>query len=593
MPRRVAHLQVCPYTCALAESARPAPGYALLHPYPPLAPCAIVPRIPAIALILLGLLAALPARADPPPPALEASRPLQTQPLVHLEWRGQVRARGEVLGGVRNNADNAELPTHLDVRHGNADPNAATLADRVQGTDLRLRLEPSLHVGDWSQLNTQLDAWGMAGGRATLASFADRYGQADWSTGSLQSGLAMRRMWLHSKVFGLVDLDVGRMPDHFGMGVVRNSGDDLLGDWQTSIDSVKLGMELLGFRFSIARSNLFTWPSGQGANAATLYNSYAGGSSNGAWLMSSGQSGLPFQDSADVIRYDLGVAGGKLHGEPGLEWALALLWLSQDQAFSVESLQNPGTTTPAPAKGLANPACGNECILLTQRTLRTYTFQAYTTWRGTWRSAPLVLQAEGDAIYGTIGRSDITADPDAKTIVSGGAAGRATWQPGELDLKLDLGAASGESNGGFGVNDTNNFKLGGTPDGADRTAMHGFRFNRAFRIDGLLFRDVIGAVANAGYLRPALAWHPWGRGTGDLALEAAVLGAVALSPDATPGKHAWIGLEPELSAHLHLDHGLELFGRGTLLMPGAALANTAGVAAEPAWRADAVARWRF
>ncbi len=539
------------------------------------------------------LASATPVWADTPPPALEASRPLAAAPLVHVEWHGAVRARAEMLGGVRDNADNAELPTHLDVRHGSADPHSSTLADRLQGADLRLRLEPTVHVGDWSQLNLQLDAWGMAGGRPTLASFADRYGSGDWSNGSLQSGLAMRRVWLHSKVFGLLDLDVGRQPDHFGMGVVRHSGDDLLGDWQTSVDKIKIGIELLGFRFSVARANLFSWPSGQGGNGATLYNSYSGQVTNGAWVMSSGQSGLPFHDSSDVIRYDFSVAGGKLRGEPGLEWALALLWQTQDQAFQLESLQNPGTTAPQPDKQLASPACGDDCVRLTQRLYKSYTFQAYTAWRGTWRSAPLSLQAEGDAIYGTIGRTDITNDPDAKTLVAGGGAARATWQPGLLDLRLDAGAASGESNGGFGVNDTNNFKLGGTPDGADRNMMTGFRFNRAMRVDGLLFRDVIGAVANAAYLRPAVVWHPLGRGSSDVALEAAVLGAVALSPDATPGKHAWIGLEPELSAHWRMDQGVDLFGRGSLLLPGEALANPAGVRAEPAWRADAVVRWRF
>lgn len=545
--------------------------------------------VAAIASLLLGVVAA-PGYAERPTTApASAAMPLVSEPLVNVQWSGDLRVRGESLGGVRQNNDNAQLPTHLDVRHGAAEKGSAAA---MQGADLRLRLEPSLHVGDWSQINLQLDAWGQAGGSALLSSFADHGGDANWTSGSNSAGFALRRGWIHSHVLGLLDVDVGRMPDHFGMGMLRNQGDSLLGDWQSSIDRVRIAVELFGLRAAISRGNLFSWPSGQGANGATMYNTYAGGGGP-LWLSSTSQAGLPVQDSTDVIRYDFEVSGGRLHGDKGLAWSIALLWQSQDFAYRFENLQNPGSGSPAPADQLAKVDCGNDCILLSQRTFRSYTFQAASDWKGTWRGAPLRAEAEGAFIYGTLGRTDITVDPDAKTLVSGGGAARVTWQPDALDLRLDAGAASGESDGGFGVNDTNNFKLGGVPDGAARSTLHGFRFNRAFRVDGLLFRDLIGAVSNAGYLRPALGWHPLGRLKTDLRLEVALLAATAMSPDATPGKHAFLGWEPELTAHLRLGDGLDVLGRATLLVPGAALSNAAGLAADPAWRADAIVRWSF
>lgn len=538
-----------------------------------------------LALPLVGLVLALtaPALAAEPaaaPIVLPAVPPLASEPLVHFDWHGQLRTRADLLGGVRIDRDNAALTPHLGLRHGDADQQSLPLNGQMPSGDLRLRLEPAIRVGDWSTIHTQIDAWGLLGGDPALDDATDRFTASDWGQGPWRSGLAVRRAWMHAKLFGLLNVDIGRMPDHFGLGVLRNSGTGLTADAQSDVDKVLLSGELFGIRLSAARANLATWPVSRGTDA---YGAILGTSSN-----SSETGALGLQDSADVIRYDFEASGGKFKDGKGLEWSAALLWQSQDQALQLESARDE-----SPAAKMADPECGDECLLLTQRTLRLYWFQGALDWRTTLRGRPLRLETEGVFHYGTALRTDITDYPDAKTWVSAGAALRTTWELPSFDLKLDAGGATAETDGGFGVQDTSNFKLGGLPDGDPRSLMMGFRFHRAFQVDALLFRELIGAVANAAYVRPALRYHLLGRGDRELAVEGGVLAAVAPSANATPGKGHLLGIEPDLSLHWRQADRVQGMLRGTLLLPGSAWDNLGGVAADPAFRLEAVLRLSF
>lgn len=528
--------------------------------------------------LMLAASPAVAADGHTDPVMLPAVPPLHSEPIVHLDWHGQLRTRAELLGGMRIDRDNAALTPHLGLRHGGADQRSLPLDGRLPSSDLRLRLEPAIRVGDWSTIHSQIDAWGLLGGDPAMAGAAERFSTGDWGQGPWRSGLAVRRAWMHAKLFGLVNVQVGRMPDHFGMGVLRNSGTGLTADAQSDVDKVHLSAELYGIRLSAARANLATWPVSRGNNA---YSSVLGTSS-------SDKAALGLQDSADVIRYDFEASGGKFKDGKGLEWTGAVLWQSQDQALQLESARDD-----APDSKMADANCGDACLLLTQRTLRLYWFQGALDWRTSLRGRPLRLQTEGVFHYGTALRTDITDFADAKTWVSGGAALRTTWELPKYDLKLDFGGATAETDGGFGVQDTSNFKIGGLPDGDPRSLMLGFRFHRAFQVDALLFRELIGAVANAAYLRPALRYHLLARGDRELTIEGGVLAAIAPSAGATPGKAHLLGIEPDLALQWRQADRVEGMLRGTVLLPGGAWNNLGGVPADPAFRLEAVLRLSF
>lgn len=537
--------------------------------------------------------AALPASVTPTAapaewPMLPAVPPLRTQTLVHLDWHGSLRTRAESLGGVRINADNALLPVHLDVRHGAADKASEVPGGRMSSADVRLRLEPLIQLGDSAKVGMQLDAMGLLGDNAAVMTAETRFGTGEFGNNPLKGGLMVRRAWASLRVLGLANVAIGRMADHFGLGMVRNQGGEFDQDYQSDVDRVLVTGELMGFRLALGRANLASLPLASEGGALANYNAAVAaqqGTSNGVPdTLGAGNSGMPLQDSADVIRWDVAVGGGKLVADRGLLWDAALLWQSQDFGLRGESTQTPGG--PSPRAQLSDPSCGVDCAMLTQRGLRLYTFQAALDWHTVWGGFPLRLQAESALEYGTIARSDITIAADAKTILAGGAALRAKWQRPATDWLLDVGVATGEADGGFGVNDTTNFKMGGVSDGAARAFLTGFRFHRSYRVDGLLFRDLIGAVANTLYVRPAWRWPMWQAKGQVCTLELGLLGAVAASADATPGLGRWIGVEPD--ATLRLQRGqAHAFARATVVLPGAALANPGGAAADPAWRVDA------
>jgi hypothetical protein len=201
----------------------------------------------------------------------------------------------------------------------------------------------------------------------------------------------------------------------------------------------------------------------------------------------------------------------------------------------------------------------------------------------------LHAEVEVAALYGTVANSDIlTATDTAKTLIAGGLASRLAWQRSTSRWSLDAGFASGEEEGGFGVFDQDNFKQLDLADQPHRSLLTGFRFHRGFLVDGLLFREVIGAVANTWYVRPAYRQRVMEVGSdGRLDLEVGVLGAVAASRDATPGRASLLGIEPELRVDLDVGSAHRARMHLSYLIPGAALAAGAGTPTPaPAWRAS-------
>jgi uncharacterized protein (TIGR04551 family) len=548
----------------------------------------------------LGLLAlavlAWPAMAEP------SSTPMApTTPLVVLDVEGEFRGRAESIEGLRLAVDRDGNYPRLDLTHG-SDPAllSTSLGDRLQSADLRLRLRPVLRVGEWSEVRGQFDlATAAVLGGNPSAGLTERF-TGDFGQGLL-GHVAVRRLWLHARLFGLAELDVGRMGDHFGLGLWRNAGGGLDGDWQSDVDRVALRAELFGLRLMAARDSLVSSPASGWGTTRT------GWTANPV---------LPLQDSNDLSRLLVQVSGGrKAHQDNGLAWAVALSYAGQDTAMRAEQLETAGTTGleatgPCPPASPGSDFDPANCIQIFDRKARWIVPQVHLDWRGNWRGRPFGVEFEGVFQYATFdnvsGASKLAGDTGvsvpvhaAMTVAAGGWAARGFLTDGVWRHQLDLGFASGQSGGGgFGVNDTSLLVLPSSSASAPayRTMWTGFHFHRDYRIDGLLFRDVIGAVANTWYVKPA-----WRRqlldGPHALGLSVGVLGALAAAPSSTPGNALLLGLEPELVADwrgptIGATGGFDGQLRGALVVPGQAL-DREGVSAQWAGRVDLILRLRF
>ncbi|MEZ4466019.1 MAG: hypothetical protein R3F43_16560 [bacterium] len=74
----------------------------------------------------------------------------------------------------------------------------------------------------------------------------------------------------------------------------------------------------------------------------------------------------------------------------------------------------------------------------------------------------------------------------------------------QLEWGLQHGAASGDKSPGFGVLDK--FPIDPDAEQPD-TEVTGFKFDRDYVVDLILFREIIGAVTNAFYVKPWLAYN--------------------------------------------------------------------------------------
>lgn len=146
---------------------------------------------------------------------------------------------------------------------------------------------------------------------------------------------------------------------------------------------------------------------------------------------------------------------------------------------------------------------------------------------------------------------------------------------------LDLGYASGDSAPGFGVNNnpTGRAPRAGDLDGQQNagrydTRLDNFRFHPDYRVDRILFREIIGTVTDAVYLRPHAQLDLVHRPSYRLQLTTAVVGSMAVYAQSTPGGKKPLGIEIDPSLVYTQSGGFLAALDYAVLFPLAGLDNT-------------------
>ena len=162
------------------------------------------------------------------------------------------------------------------------------------------------------------------------------------------------------------------------------------------------------------------------------------------------------------------------------------------------------------------------------------------------------------------------------------------WQ-GPYEIGIDAGYASGDAAYGFGAfppilgAPTQRGDLDGPQANPPYdTSVNNFRFHSDYHVDRILFREIIGTVTDAMYLRPHGRWRFMRAGDGFLAAEVAGVLSYAVEPTSAPGQARPLGIEIDPS----LRYGSSTFALGihyAVLVPLGGLDNTAPeMAARPA-----------
>jgi uncharacterized protein (TIGR04551 family) len=201
-----------------------------------------------------------------------------------------------------------------------------------------------------------------------------------------------------------------------------------------------------------------------------------------------------------------------------------------------------------------------------------------------WDARRFKLEVEGVGIVGQIGNA--TTNPAAPLgpvlLRQFGGALNAGWKfsDGRFVLGAEVGAASGDRDPGFGnrpgrgpgvcvpdnVHGGQNCPLDGAQFApGDKTLdIRNFRFNPAYRVDLILFREILQGVTDAWYLKPQLRYEL----LDGLVAQAAIIYSQAMYASSTPSRvNRPLGIELDAGLSYQSDDGFIFFLNYGLLQP--------------------------
>ncbi|MFO0750425.1 MAG: TIGR04551 family protein [Myxococcota bacterium] len=471
-----------------------------------------------------------------------------------VELGGYLRLRGALFDNLdldRGPTPSGELffPVPID------DPTGQVLT----AADLRLRGDLAVYApGGAIAVKTRLDLLDTALGQ-------DFEGTPSATTGQAATPLAVRRAY--AEVLTPVGLlAFGRMGAEWGLGMVASGGDGLDDDAGDSADRIAFLTPLAGHIWALA------WDFGA---------SFAGAARKTPGLTvglapSSDVEALTFA----VLKWYAPDARARRHaaGRTTLEYGLTASWRWQDE--------------DVPAAWLGGRAAVAN-VDASQVVARNLGYGLADAWLRV-QSRDLRVEAEGAVLWGEIGQASLVPGVHLRgaiTSLQWGAALESELGRAESAVKvgLDLGVASGDPTPGFGaVPRGTNAPQAGDLDGPQAslpfdTRLDSFRFHSDYRIDRILFREIIGTVTDAAYARPHLTWRLVGFDRGELLFELAAVASMALEASSTPGGARGLGIEVDPTLVYRSTDGFVCALEHAVLFPLAGLDNPAlGLSAAPA-----------
>ena len=318
------------------------------------------------------------------------------------------------------------------------------------------------------------------------------------------------------------ELRFGRMPSHWGMGVLVNGGDCLDCDYGVNADRVMFATKFKQ-HFGVL---LFDWVA-TGPTTRLYTPNQQGPAFNADPLDDVSQIGLALgrNDKPEEIKERLE------KGEVVLNYGgyFVYRWQNWDQ------ITNPGQNTGGVLGGATSPQA----------------LQKNLTARGAWAFIPdlwlrlnyrrYYLELEAAMIGGHINTvsDQISSANKPLDILSWGGVFRTGYSllRDSLHLQLEVGTASGDQ-----AEDPNavvNYRLAKLVRPTGQRFISNFNFDPDYHVDLILFRRILGTVSNATYFKPSI----WYDIIDALSARVDVIYSIANRPVAYPGNSFNLGLE--------------------------------------------------
>jgi uncharacterized protein (TIGR04551 family) len=424
-------------------------------------------------------------------------------------------------------------------------PEAAGSANFV-GTNMRLRLEPRINVTDKIQIVTTLDVLDNlvlgstpntipTSGKSPVNILATGQNPPSNLTNALTDSIVVKRAY--ARVTALneqLELRIGRMPNHWGLGMFANSGDCLDCDYGDITDRVALSFRAAGHLFT----PMFDWAAS--GPLATPFGRGAGQALDALDRDDVDQFGIQVErlDHPEDIRERVG------RGEQVINYGAWGLFRTQSGGvqssfYEDEELTDASTSLDQLQQNTYDPSAELTSGDTESRDGFIMAFDAY----GKLFVGDFELAAEAALIWGHF--KDTLIDPEGKLLKTSvyqlGAAFEGTWYfPGQRPsrLTLKLGGASGDSMRGWGALDAADTQRGRV-NGRTDNELENFQFSPDYHVDLLMFRRIIGTVTDAWYVRPGVTYMFDENFAGSLA----VIYSQAIFRRTTPGGELPMGIE--------------------------------------------------
>ncbi|MCL2012997.1 MAG: TIGR04551 family protein [Cystobacterineae bacterium] len=442
----------------------------------------------------------------------------QKQKLKFLVMDGYFRVRPELfhqltLGRAADPSGYTLFPTY---KPGAQDKTFA-------GINMRMRMEPTFNITEQIRIRMLVDTFdnvmfgstpdyafsrnaanGYAWDRDVFGVFSNSQAPLNSGINSLGSSLVVKRAW------GEISTPVGvfyfgRMPSNWGLGMLHNDGSCLdcnLGDTTDRL--------------------LFVVEPFAGWYAASLFEINVSGVSSSSGAGSGQPVGLSTKDTSYSVGAVLARKDTQSQRKAKLAagesfWNYGVHFIYRSQRYDAvdyygDAFSENGTSIAGfvPRKGQ---------LFMPDIWLK-------------YERPQFRLELEAAAVLGSIDNRAMTfADASVPgrnqplKVVQFGAVlqGEYLFYKGDLSLKAELGFASGDKASGFGNHPrrktagANNTTQPGDIDGpqyacqdtggCSDNAIRNFRFNREYAVDMLLFREIIGGVTDAFYIKPTVKYR--------------------------------------------------------------------------------------
>jgi uncharacterized protein (TIGR04551 family) len=419
-----------------------------------------------------------------------------------------------------NMTGNSVGPALCDDSESDAAPTAAGGLRGCQtktqaGANLRFRLNPQLHISDNLRINSQVDLLdnmvlgstpegyalspGDAGGYQVLPrsgytpiGFLDST-QVPPSSGvnGLEDSIRVKRAWAEYTT-PLGEVRFGRMPNHWGLGMLFNSGDGYDDDAQSTVDRLMVasGIKLL----DLVVAGMWDFPN----EGITTRAPYAGSEAyDRAQLDDVNQYGLIVMRSKSPELTKLELSRGNLVLNTGLYLTYRSQTLANDQAGSA------GAAVP----GVDPTTLANNGFARRDASLWLPDLWLQLLYK------KLRVEVEGAAVLGSV--ASTTTTPNAGDFVAGEQTERKFRQYGfalelqqklvedRLRLNFKSGWASGDPDA-YDPASAGNLIPGAAERQINDDTISTFRFHPSYRVDSILNRYILQRVQGTYYFNPSL-----------------------------------------------------------------------------------------